>query len=52
MESAEHCGTANPVAEKRQCLGTLSFERAAECFWVASKRFQSNVAIQGGIGWR
>jgi hypothetical protein len=52
LESAEHIGTADPVGEKRQWLGIFGVERAAECFWVASKGFQSNVAIRGGIGWR
>jgi hypothetical protein len=52
MESAERCGTANPVGEKSQWPGILSFERAAECFWVTAEAFKSNVAINGGIGWR
>jgi len=52
IESAKRCRTAKPFREKSQRPGILSFECAAECFWVASKPFQSNVSKQGGIGWR
>jgi hypothetical protein len=52
MENSKRCRTAKPFREKSQRLGIFSFECAAECFWAASKPFQSNVSIQGGIGWR
>ena len=45
MESAKHVGIAKPLREPSQRLVFFSFERAAVCFWVASKRFQSNVSI-------
>jgi len=46
MENSKRCRTAKPFREKSQRLGIFSFECAAECFWVASKPFQSNVSIQ------
>jgi hypothetical protein len=52
MESAKRCRTAKPFREKSQRFSSLSFECAAECFRVASKPFQSNVSVHGGIGWR
>jgi hypothetical protein len=50
VESAKRCRTAKAFREESQRPGILSFECAAECFWVASKALQPDVAIQGGIG--
>lgn len=44
VESAECCGTSNPVGEESQRSGIFSFERAAERFRVAFEPFQPNVA--------
>lgn len=45
VESAKRIRMAKPVREPSQRSGIFSFERAAVRFWVASKRFQSNVSI-------
>jgi hypothetical protein len=51
LESAKHSRAAKPFREKGQRSSILNFE-AAERFRAAPKSFQSNVSIQGGVGWR
>ncbi len=51
-ESAKDIRAAKPVREPTQRSSIFSFERAAVCYWVRSKRFQSSVSIQEGIGRR
>lgn len=45
VESAKDIRIAKPIREPSQRSGIFSFERGAVCFWVGTKRFQSNVSI-------